>query len=274
VTPLAHNVLTAKGATPTRAFLVLHGILGSRSNWRTIARRLVEAQPDWAAVLVDLRMHGDSIGFPPPHTLAAAATDVRALVDSLALPVRAVLGHSFGGKVSLALVEEDARGIETLLLVDSMPGAREGGRGSESTLAVVAMLRALPARYASRERFVEDVVARGHTEGMAQWLAMNLEPDGDGYRLRLDLDAIESLLEDYFARDLWHVVEAPVEGLSIDVIIGGASPVYDAADRARAERAAASSANVHVHVIEHAGHWVHVDAPDALVRIAVGALAR
>jgi pimeloyl-ACP methyl ester carboxylesterase len=279
---LAHNVLTAPKATPARAMLVLHGILGSRSNWRSIARRLAQARPDWAFVLVDLRMHGDSTGFEPPHTLASAAEDLRALMDQLALPVEAVLAHSFGGKVALTLADGESPKSMTsrapmasnIVLVDSMPGARPDGRGSESTLAVVAMLRALPARFASRDAFVVDAMARGQSEMVARWLAMNLEPEGDGagYRLRLDLDAIESMLDDYFARDLWHVVEGAASASRIDMIIGGDSPVFDADDRARAERAAASSERVHTHVIEGAGHWVHVDAPDRLLEIASAAL--
>ena len=81
--------------------LFLHGILGTRANWRGIARRFVEARPEWGAVLVDLREHGDSLGLPAPHSLHAAAEDVAELERSLAVPVEGALGHSFGGKVVL-----------------------------------------------------------------------------------------------------------------------------------------------------------------------------
>ena len=73
-----HHVLVAPtgASAPTQWLLVLHGILGSGVNWRTFAKRLVTARPEWGAVLVDLRMHGESQGAPPPHTLASAAVDV------------------------------------------------------------------------------------------------------------------------------------------------------------------------------------------------------
>src|SRR4051812_24710793 len=59
---LAHTRVAAPGRTPERWLLVLHGIYGAGRNWGSIARRLVEARPEWGAVLVDLRMHGQSRG--------------------------------------------------------------------------------------------------------------------------------------------------------------------------------------------------------------------
>jgi esterase len=50
---------------------------------------------------VDLRLHGGSTGFEPPHTLGAAADDVDRLVEHLDFHAAAVMGHSFGGKVAL-----------------------------------------------------------------------------------------------------------------------------------------------------------------------------
>src|SRR5688500_8745529 len=73
---LHHTRVVGPDATPERWLLVLHGIYGSGRNWGTIARRLVEARPEWGVLLVDLRNHGQSRGFPGPHTLAAAAAYV------------------------------------------------------------------------------------------------------------------------------------------------------------------------------------------------------
>ena len=55
---LAHTRVTAAGATPERWLLVLHGIYGSGRNWGSIARRLVDARPEWGVLLVDLRLLG------------------------------------------------------------------------------------------------------------------------------------------------------------------------------------------------------------------------
>src|SRR5688500_12574158 len=57
---LNHSLVTAPDAKPSRWLLFLHGLLGSGANWRSFARRLVEAHPSWGAVTVDLRLHGAS----------------------------------------------------------------------------------------------------------------------------------------------------------------------------------------------------------------------
>jgi esterase len=267
MTVLAHTLVTAPGAAPGRLVLVLHGILGSRSNWRTVAKKMVKARPEWGACLVDLRMHGDSQEFSPPHSVSAAAHDLIALEGELSVPVTAVLGHSFGGKVALAYAQGRAAPLESLVLVDSMPGPRPGGRGSESTLGVVAMLRELPRAWSSRKEFVDAVVGRGQSTGLGQWLAMNLErnAEGDGFALRLDLDAISTLLDDYFAIDLWPVLESPSAGCRVGIVVGGASSVFEERDLARARELADARAETMLDVIEGAGHWVHAEAPDALV---------
>ena len=171
---IAHEVLQAKDASPTRAMLFLHGILGRGNNWRSHARRFVEARPDWAAVLVDLRLHGDSLDVRPPHTLASCARDLREL--PIALPIRGAVGHSFGGKVALALAaelegerEDDA--LDELWVIDSTPSARPDRRGSEDVLNVIAMLREVPREHAERSDFVAAIRERGFSEMLARGTA-------------------------------------------------------------------------------------------------------
>lgn len=271
---LHHDVLTAPGATPTRSLFFLHGILGQGVNWRGFARQLVAQRPEWAAVLVDLRAHGDSRDVPGDDDLAGAARDLSALRAALELPVGAVLGHSFGGKVALRWVADDPGALEALFVVDSLPGARPDRRGSEGTVAVVDLLAELPARFDRREDFVAHVVGQGQPETLARWLAQSLDriDDGGGVRFGLDVARIRALLGDYFATDLWGAIDPPPGSLSAHLIIGGRSTVYDADARARARELAARHDRVHAHVLEAADHWVHVDDPEGLLAIVLEAL--
>src|SRR4051812_35662957 len=86
-------------ARPKQAIAFLHGILGRGINLRMIAKRFIEARPDWAAWLVDLRGHGRSPKATPAPSLEAAAQDIVHLAARTELPLRAIVGHSFGGKV-------------------------------------------------------------------------------------------------------------------------------------------------------------------------------
>jgi esterase len=90
------------------------------------------------------------------------------------------------------------------------------------------------------------------------------------YELRLDIPRVRTMLESYFATDLWSVLEDGARPTEKHLVVGGDSDVVDASDRDRAPRCPKTTLDV----IPNAGHWVHVDAPDALREIVLGYLAR
>jgi pimeloyl-ACP methyl ester carboxylesterase len=259
---LHHEPIARSGASPARWLVALHGILGSGGNWRGIARKVVERRPEWGVHLVDLRQHGQSEPGEPPNTVAACAEDVRALATELG-QVAAVAGHSFGGKVALATRALRPPGLLQTWLFDSSPGARpdRATNASDTVAQLLALMERLPRTWPKREAFVDAVVADGHGRPLAQWLAMNVvaQPHG-GYALRLDLAAIRALVADYLAQDLWASALDPALG-ALELVIATRSDVVNAADRARV---ATPPPHLHVDLVE-AGHWLHIDAPDAVV---------
>jgi esterase len=274
-----HSLVTAPGATPVQWMLVLHGIYGSGANWRTFAGKLVERQPDWGLVLVDLRMHGRSQAAPPPHTVAAAAADLGLLTERLAgqgMPVRAVCGHSFGGKVALLYRASPAgRPLAHTWVLDASPSAFPAAMDAtaNTVVQVLRMLSALPPRFASRSAFVAHVTGQGFAPMLAQWLAMSLEPaPGDGgLVMRLEPAAMEALLRDFHALDAWPAL-ASGPGIA-HVIIAGGSTAVSADDRRRLGALVASGAAVTVDELPGASHWLHIDALDGLLALVAGALA-
>lgn len=262
-----HSSTVVGQARPSQWALFLHGILGSGGNWRTFARGFIDTHPGYGAVLVDLRLHGQSLGIAGPHTIQAAAQDLVELAAQLPAPVETVVGHSFGGKVALAYVDRVAGALARAVILDSTPGTRVDMRGSESTVRVLGLLESI-GPVPTRKAFVEQVVAAGETLGLAQWLAMNLQQRGEQFVVKLDLQAVGELLEDYFRRDLWELLERPPGRVVYDMVVGGRSSVFDAAERARLQRAAqAHPERLAVHVLPDAGHWVHVDDPQGVARV-------
>lgn len=237
---------------------------GAGSNWRGIARKLTTQRPEWGVVLVDLRQHGRSEAGNPPHTVAAAASDVRALVEELGgqgLTIEALGGHSFGGKVMLA-ARPLVRVRQTWML-DASPSRRPDADGDNSVVRVLEQLERLPRTWARRDDFVAAMIAEGHDTMLAQWLAMSVVPDPHGtYTLRFDTAALRALLTDYYAIDLWDALLEPAAG-EVELVIADRSPVFTAADRARLAQV---PAHVHVHHID-AGHWLHIAAPGPVVEL-------
>lgn len=275
---LAVAPVTAKDASPAKWIVFLHGILGSGANWRTFARQIVAARPDWGALLVDLRLHGDSQGFAPPHTLEAAARDVS---DALgALPsrgaARALLGHSFGGKVGIEVARQVAASkngaLDHLFVIDSTPAARPDQRGSEDVRHIVDLLATLPGSFADRGAFTSWVEERGVTRPIAMWLAMNVRPapTTNRFEFRIDVPSVRTMMHDYFVRDVWDVLERPPGAMQTHLVVGGKSKVVDETDLDHARRCP----RLTVDVLPEAGHWVHVDAPDALRDLVLGYLER
>jgi len=104
---------------------------------------------------------------------------------------------------------------------------------------MLGLLRRLPGPFATRGEAVAALEAEGVATGVAQWVSTNLEPvapDGGGgvsvggappgaLRWRLELDAMEALLVDFFRVDLWDVVEHPPDDVHIHFLKAAASAV-------------------------------------------------
>lgn len=257
-TRLHHERVARSTSNPDRWLVITHGIYGAGSNWRGIARKLVERRLEWGVVLVDLRLHGRSDAGVPPHTVAACADDLAALIVELG-GVRALAGHSFGGKTALAT--RDRVALEQTWVLDASPSARPGAMTdpANTVLAVLDLMARMPPAWPTRDAFVAHVIAAGFDQGLAQWLGMNVVAAGDAMVNRLDVAALRSLLADYYELDLWASVEA-ARG-TLHVVAATRGNTVSAGDLARLRT---MPPHVHVHEIA-AGHWLHIEAPGEVV---------
>ncbi len=262
---IAHEQLGADGAV--RAVWFVHGILGQGRNWRSFARRLVDADPRLSALLPDLRCHGGSRGLPPPHTIAACADDLDDLAARTGEP-SVIVAHSFGGKVALEWLQRRAPvpGRVTVVL-DSPPSAlpRREPRGPTDPLAVVPLLRSIPQPAPDREALRAPLRAAGLAEPIVAWLLSSSRQDAAGWWWTWDLDGVDALLDDYFARDYRPFLSETAHRVLL--VRAGRSDRWTADDTTFA-----TGPGVTRELLPRAGHWVHVDDPDgthALVRGAV-----
>ncbi|EXB75378.1 hypothetical protein L484_012752 [Morus notabilis] len=162
---------------PTAVFL--HGILGSRKNWGTFAQRLAQEFPTWQFLLVDLRCHGDSASMTKrgPHTVASTALDVLKLVRQLRITPRVLVGHSFGGKVVLSMVEQAAKPLARpvrVWVLDATPGkVRPGGDGEDHPAELISFLSKLPKEVSSKRHIINALLQEGFSKDVAQSKAAN-----------------------------------------------------------------------------------------------------
>lgn len=257
---MATSRVASRDAT-TLDLVMLHGIYGRGRNWQAVARAIVASRPDVACWLVDLPHHGASGPGRHGDTVHGLARDVIDWTVAAQVPLRVLLGHSYGGKVALAMAERLRGTPLQVWVIDSTPDVKAP---SGSAWDMLQAVRSMPDRFASREDAQSGLQARGYDLAVAQWMTTNLVREGDAFRWHLDFDAMERLLHDFFTTGTWPVIESPDARHEIHILKATRSNAI--APDTLARITAATGPRVHLHERE-GGHWIHAERPDVLTAL-------
>jgi len=232
------------------AFLFLHGFLGSGDNWRTIARRLGLPARYY---LVDLRNHGRS-PHADSHTYSGMVEDVVELIQNEQLVPAVVLGHSMGGRVGMLLAMQHPDFLRGLIVADISPQAH-----AAIHLPLLEALSKVDLSVARREE-VEAQLAQTVSEPLVrQFLLKSLARDEQGrlyWRWNLPV-----LSRDY--PEMNRAITGPPYSGPVLFLKGALSPFItdEALPSIQALFPKAQVVN-----IPRAGHWLHVENPDAVLK--------
>lgn len=144
----------ASSGVPT---LVLHGLFGSKQNWRSLAK---QASRSLDLVTVDLRNHGASF-HAPSMTYADMANDITTLVNNLQLPRANIIGHSMGGKVAMHLALQNPHWLHKSVIVDMAPLAASQQNSAPFRAYIDAMKQLdafSPTTHAQADKLLEPLV--------------------------------------------------------------------------------------------------------------------
>lgn len=117
---LRHVVVEPPSPSPSLPpLLLLHGLFGSSSNFRQVARRCSD-DLGVRVLLPDLRNHGGS-PWEDDTSFPSMAADLIALLDRERIPRAILCGHSLGGKAVMAAAMLHPERVAGMVCVDIAP---------------------------------------------------------------------------------------------------------------------------------------------------------
>lgn len=238
------------GSTPV---VILHGLLGSGQNWRTIAGRL--SVPDRTIYLPDARNHGTS-PHSVDHSYDDMAGDLVEFLDNREIKSAHVVGHSVGAlAVMLSACQHPGR-VRSLVSVDFAPRAYK----SANRHVLDAMTEIDLEGVSTRQAVAQQLESKLKDRTLVMFVMTNLKQDeSGGYRWRVNLPALLSFTH---AMSQYEMPETSQYAGPSLFLRGDRSEYVREADEPLIRRHFPYS---QIETIHSAGHWIHADQPDAVV---------
>ena len=256
---LNYSHTATKSASPKTPLVIIHGLLGSATNWRSLSKALA-SRGERDVYAVDARNHGGS-----PHVEAMGspelASDLLAFVDELPTDSAILVGHSMGGKAVMQAALEDGDSLAGVVVVDMAPREYNLSVHSEVGRYVSTMAEMDIGSFARRSD-VDAALAEVATDPTIRAFLMTNavgkgNDRGDPLRWKANLPVLARSMGNLGAPIVSsHVFSGPL--LSI---YGRNSGYVDQAgkDATRALFPNAEFASV------DAGHWLHAEQPTVFV---------
>ena len=239
--------LNHKSLGAGKPVVIVHGLLGMLDNWQTFGRLLAESH---LVFLVDLRNHGRS-----PHITGMSykemSEDLVAFMDEHWLHDEvSIIGHSMGGKVAMQLALDYPHRIANLMVVDIAPRAYRPSHNN-----IFSALRAINLSTAANRKDIEQPLLNDLKDPkVVGFLMKNLSRRPEGYRWKMNLDAIQNAYSDIIGAIQWDYNE-PFEGPS-SFYRGALSSYITDEDIPQIKQ---HFTNLDLVTVPNAGHWVHAD---------------
>jgi len=247
--------------------LLIHGIAGSSSAWRAVMPVLAER---YTVIAPDLIGHGQSSKPMGDYSLGAYASGIRDLLGVLDVEHATVVSQSFGGGVAMQLAYQHPEYCDRLVLVDS------GGLGREVSwllrfMTLPASEYLMPVLFPSFARQIGNDVSR-----TMQAKGLRLPRIGEMWNAYASLTESEN--RQSFIRTIRSVIDPGgqtvsaldrlylAEAIPTMIVWGDRDSIIPVT---HAYAAHESIANSRLEIIEGAGHFPQMEAPDRFLEVLV-----
>lgn len=258
---LTHLEHRPEGPETAPPLLIAHGLFGSARNFNSLGRRLAT---DRRVVMVDMRNHGDA-PWDDRMDYPAMAEDLAEAVRRLCGGRAVVLGHSMGGKATMALALSEPALVEAVLIADIAPIPYSHTHSGYLTAMAQVDISAIRRRSDADPMLAEAVPDRA----LRSFLLQNLRIEGGDVRWRINIPALEAGMEALTGwPEDWS--EAVYDGPAL-FLHGTASDYLPESAHATVKRLFPKA---EIEGLEGAGHWLHAEQPDAFLAAVAAWLAR
>jgi pimeloyl-ACP methyl ester carboxylesterase len=230
--------------------VILHGLFGSGTNWRRIADNL---KHHWQVFTLDLPNHGKS-PWVSNMSYPAQAQAVAQFIQQHALHRPALLGHSMGGKTAMAVALTTQIKLRALIVADIAPVSYQHSHGPLVRTLQQLDLTNLTSRQQADQALAGDIPDRA----LRQFLLQNLGLRNNTLYWRLNLDVINTQIDSLSG---FPNMVVPYDGPAL-FVYGSRSDYIDATHTPTIKSLFPQS---QMHAISNAGHWLHVEQPEAFL---------
>lgn len=238
--------------------IILHGLFGMLDNWLSIAKQMSADNTNVSIWLIDQRNHGKSF-HADEFNYYLLANDVADFMDDNKIESAIVVGHSMGGKVAMQLACENSELVKQLIVVDIAPKSYESGH-----VEIFEAIFNLPLATIKKRSEAEELLLKSlESDMLVAFLLKNLKRSKTGgFEWKANFQSLYDSYDDILINSLSPYDEYGGECLFIK---GGASSRYIELDDY--EMLLDKFPNAKIEIIEDAGHWVHAEKPEELLKL-------
>ncbi|CAD8191988.1 unnamed protein product [Paramecium octaurelia] len=240
--------------------VVLHGLLGSKTNFKNIVNNVHISKHLSSAYLLDVRNHGDS---PQTQTMSyeEMGNDLKHFIHDHNLQNVVLLGHSMGGRIIFSYLQNYTTDLPIgNIIVDVGPGEGEGKN-------YVKQLQDIDLKNKTLKEIENSIFQVVQSKEKTNLIMTNLtyankEEFHSDYKWKINIDVISKFMSNGHSE-----FSSNYQG-SAFVICGDKSDYVSIHDKEKFLKVFPKiDINRDIHFIQGAGHWVQVEKPREFIKL-------